>query len=240
MERQYEHTYTITYGEVDPRGLARPAAISDILQDIATNHAEMLGLAEPGSHVVWAMTRMRTVLYRPVFAKETLLIRTFCCGLKGPSWLRDFVLKTLDGKTIGQASTYWVLLDIDSGSILRPSYFPEPNQYILPDCQPAVPPQKFHLQHPITCRKHLTSYSDLDLNQHMNNAKIVDLLCDALELHRQKGKFIADLQVFYKTQCRYGDEIILWIENLDSETILLRGSMEEEIKFEACAHLAPY
>ncbi len=239
MEKQYLHTYETTYGDGDPNGWVRPAVLADLLQDAANAHANHLGLTHPGSHILWVMTRMRLVCTRPVPAGQAVNVQTWCRGVKGPSWLRDFALTTPEGAQIGQAATHWALWDREKNTILRPAALGDPEIYTLTG-QPAAPsPERLRLKNPVPCYRHLVRYSDLDGNQHMNNAKLLDVICDALALHRLAGQYLCDLQVLYKTQCRWPEEISVEREDAAPGTVLLRGRTGDEVKFEACARLAP-
>ena len=239
LEKSYTHTYDCTYGCGDSNGRVRPAVLADFLQDAANAHASHLGLAQPGSHILWFMTRMRLTFIGPIFADQPITVKTWCRGVKGPSWLRDFSLTRPDGQLLGQAATHWALWDAKQQTILRPSYLGDPDIYTLTDQPPAPSPERLRLNDPQPCHHHLVCYSDLDRNQHMNNAKLLDVIGDALSLHLYPDAYLADLQVYYKTQCRFQEELCLEKEEPQPGAFLLRGRTQEEIKLEACARLAP-
>lgn len=56
-------------------------------------------------------------------------------------------------------------------------------------------------------------YSDLDNNHHMTNLRYIPLLQDAFEPEEYEGRFLEDLEIHYRGQCYYGEELTVWRED---------------------------
>ncbi len=53
-------------------------------------------------------------------------------------------------------------------------------------------------------------YSDIDLNQHANNAKYIELMLDCFEKEFHKEHTVKSLVVSFNAESKFGDEIQLY------------------------------
>ena len=53
-------------------------------------------------------------------------------------------------------------------------------------------------------------YSDIDLNQHTNNTKYIDLLFNCFDQNFHKGHWVKSLTVSFNAETKFGDEIELY------------------------------
>jgi acyl-ACP thioesterase len=122
---------------------------------------------------------------------------------------------------ICRGTSAWLLLDSKS---LRPK--------ILPQLFPKI---KMHeskealsdLPHKIipSCQLEFVydtqiRYSDVDLNQHANNAKYIELMLDCFDKEFHKDHVIKLLVVSFNAESKYGDEIQLF-KGTEKETPLI-------------------
>ncbi|MBP3312698.1 MAG: hypothetical protein J6L72_10755, partial [Butyricicoccus sp.] len=73
-ELQYfEKDYPITFAHIDNRGIARPSALFEIMQDAATEHADALHLnpSDLGG-ALWVLSRLHCAVIRPVRVHEVI------------------------------------------------------------------------------------------------------------------------------------------------------------------------
>ncbi len=235
----FEKDYRVTFAQIDNRGIARPSALFEIMQDSATEHADALHLTE-NEGALWVLSRLHCILTRPVHVHEVIHVRTWCAGIKGATWLRAFELK-IGEEAIGQALSAWVILDRETRRILRPTQMPAARSYLelAPGNCPAVP-GKLLCTALTPHHVHTVRYSDLDINGHMNNVKIVDVVCDGLELDRQDGLFVSEIQVNYTSECMPGEQIAL-SSGMDADGLTyVFGTADGKAKFEAAARFSSY
>ena len=78
-------------------------------------------------------------------------------------------------------------------------------------------------------------YSDLDNNRHMTNLRYIPLLQDAFTPEEYEGRFIRDLEIHYRNQCYYGEELsIRRADETDGSRILI---VKEDGQTAVCARL---
>ncbi|WP_455491646.1 acyl-[acyl-carrier-protein] thioesterase [Butyricicoccus sp.] len=233
LTREYE----VNYSHIDNRGIARPSFLWNIMQDAATVHAEALHIGPLDLRIVWVLSRMKARLTRPLLPYERLRCETWCPGIKGASWYRSFSF-FVDNKPVGDAQSMWVTLDPETRRIVRPSAFPEAEQYLHTSRGELFAPlPKLSCDNVRLHHVHEVRYSDLDVNNHVNNVRAVELISDALDLYRQPG-FVSELQVNYTAETACGESLSLLTGTADSARYI-RGEADGRTRFEALATLSP-
>lgn len=236
----YENGYPVTFSHIDNRGIARPSALFEMMQDAATAHAETLHLSPQDLGAFWVLSRLHCTVSRPIYPHEIIDVQTWCAGIKGATWLRAFAL-SIAGQQIGQAISTWVVLDWADHHIIRPNRIPAAQDYMefaKKECPPI--PGKLVCGQTAPHHVHTVRYSDLDVNGHMNNVKIVDVVCDGLELDRQGNQFISEIQVNYTSECMPGEEILISTGNAADGCRYLFGQAGGQPRFEAMAKLSAW
>lgn len=241
MNAECEKDYEIHFGLIDNRGVARPSALFDVMQDAATIHAYQLGLSPDTIDAVWVLSRLHCRVVRPLRPYETVHVRTWGLGVKGVSWLRAFSL-SVGGDMLGEALSSWITLNPETRRIVRPGQVDAARDYIALAAGLNAPPPPGKLSCPALTPHHVHTvrYADLDVNGHMNNVKIVDVVCDGLELERRAGQFVSDLQVNYTAECMPGEQIALAVGDDPQGRIHVAGSVGAQAKFEAAALFSPF
>ena len=238
MENCFQRDYPLTYTHIDCHGLLRPGALFEIMQDAATQHAELLHISADDIGALWVLSRLRVQLDRPLRAEETLSLTTWCAGLKGATWLRDFRFQA-NGEPVGHAISAWVVLDPVNRRLLRPSAVSASEHYQnAPAADDMKAPGKLRLPEGAFHHTHTVRYSDMDVNRHLNNAKIVDIISDALELEKRTDAYVCALQVNYTAESVAGDELALHVGEADG-ICAVRALCGDSERFEAAAEFAP-
>ena len=234
LSREYE----INYSHIDNRGIAKPSFLWNIMQDAATVHAEALQLGPETLHILWVLSRMKMRLTRPLRPYERIRCETWCPGIRGVSWYRCFAFYA--GYTpVGDAQSMLVTLDPETHRILRPSSFPIADDYLHTAHGELFDPlPKLSCDHVREHHIHPVLYSDLDVNNHVNNVRVVELISDALDLQRQPG-FVSSLQVNYTAETAFGEQLSLLCGTVNGARYV-RGAASGRTRFEALAVLTPF
>ena len=208
-ECQLSREYVVDIGQTDCRGLARPSAIVDFMQDLATRHAKVMGIGAEAlkeHHGFWVLSRLKYQLDRPLQPYETIRLTTLPRKLRGASWYRDFIFEDQNG-VIGHAVTIWAIVDMESRSLLLPKKigigFPSQDTGFTEQLRAIIPEE---MQ---PCFTRTVRYSDTDVNRHLNNVKAVDILSDAFGLEQHENRWVSGLQVNYLAENRCGTELTI-------------------------------
>ncbi len=204
----YRDEYFIQDKDTDVFGSLRPASVALIMQDLAELHASSYGNSRDDllkTNAVWVLARTKASFSKLSGPRERLELLTWPGRMVRSIFPRYYSFK-LDGETIGSAVTLWMLVDSIKHEPADPAAH---NVYITGD--PTIPPP---LGNPVRLREkgeplysvtRRCSYSDLDYNRHMNNARYVEWLCDTVNPSSTPKGF----QVNFLSEVRNGEEISL-------------------------------
>ena len=158
------------------------------MQEAANRQCESSGLPlerlrdEKGLAFILGALSMN--IYKPLHAYEEIEVNTWCKEAKSYIFMRYFEI-VRGGERIAEASSTWVLIDINTKAMVRASaydflnecfYYDEPidPSVLLPKARIAKDVPLFEVGKRKIC------YSDIDYNMHMNNTHYPDMLCDFL------------------------------------------------------------
>lgn len=206
-----QREFLVDSRDTDLHGLCRPSALLGFLQEMATEHSEVLGISRrvmlERHNSIWLLARLWYRLDRPILRDQTLTVRTWTRGATGAVSYRDFDLYVGDAR-VGEAVTSWVLADIDSRSIQIMSKMPEVVAAAVPACVKDKKLSRFPMPKDLTeLMRRPVWYSDTDINGHMNNTRYVDVACDAVGFDRMAGQYLAETMVNYSRECLPGDTL---------------------------------
>ena len=64
-------------------------------------------------------------------------------------------------------------------------------------------------------------WTDLDLNQHVNNTNYVDFALDSLPYEDLLGKYASKFELTYHGECRHGDEVQVYSSQTNGEHVVV-------------------
>ena len=244
---QHRQEITIAVNDADFNGQIKPGAIMGYFQDIATEHAALLGLGMSdmlARKLGWVMIRMSFKVLKSPDIGEVLTIQTFPEKPKAVDVNRGYYIYNQAGEMVICGSSKWCALDMETQKLQRcaalferfdaADYIPhEPFEdangkiEALADCgAPIEGPYLFTVQ-----------VTDLDLNFHMNNARYGDVLLNVCGVEMLKTSVLARVDLNFMSQLFIGDryevykaqkENVTWIEakKTDTDVIVFRVRAE--------------
>lgn len=204
--------YTLSATDIDCHGRFRLSALLNHMQNMATQHATILGFDRDymmGEHnLFWMLVRSQLSLKRDIRFEETVTMHTWPRPItKGPIVFRDFDL-FVSGEHVGEATMSWVLVDITSRNIIKPSTLARLQKTPEVQTPKTTAPGKVKLPEEMKTVFHRpVFYSDTDINGHMNNVRYVDIACDALAFEQRGEQYVSELLINYQKECFPGDQL---------------------------------
>lgn len=237
MNEIYERSFTVASTEVDSFGNCTPTALLGYFQDAGTEHTEQIHIDRDRLveqyHATWMLVRVYYRLSRPLKMDEVLTVRTWHRGASGLTVYRDFDL-FVNGEQVGEAVSAWVVVDIESRSMLRVknleniSAAPVPEQVKDKQLKLIRAPQERSHVYTKTVR-----YSDLDVNGHMNSTKYANVMLDALTPQELQGRYISEMQLNYSKECLYGETVDICRRMGESDCYIDGCGQDGSRRFEA-------
>lgn len=223
MNPIWESTVKVRAFDVDSKDRLKVNAIIDYFQDAASNDAERLkfGYSDfipKGLTWVLSWAKFEFINY-PKFMDE---IKIQSWGKKQHKLhsIRDYLLLDFNDNIICRGTSAWLLLDVKS---FRPKIltqlFPEIKMFDSKDAlfdlpQKIIPPGNLEKKYSTQIR-----YSDIDLNQHANNAKYIELMLDCFNKEFHQEHTIANLTVAFNAESKFDDKIQLSSGLIDNQPL---------------------
>lgn len=240
MKPLWETSFKIRAFDVDANNRLKVSTIFDYFQDAASNHAEELkvgysNLFKKGYFWVLYWAKFDFIEYPKVM--DEIKIQTWGKKQFKLYSIRDFLMMNKYNKVLCKATTAWLFLDAKSS---RPKIMPElfPEVIFLEDKSALDElPQKFQN---ITATEKIFSrdikYSDIDLNEHVNNAKYIELLDDCYDNKFHSLHHMKRLTTLFLSETKFGDKIqISKGTRSEKEFIEAKNLSSDKIVFQALA-----
>ena len=232
-------TYKIktNWHDTDANRCVRPSKIVEYMQEAANRQCESSSLPlewlrdEKG--LAFILGALSLNIYKPLHAYEEIEVHTWCKEAKSYIFNRYFGI-TRDGELIAEATSTWVLIDINNKTMVRASnydffdgcfYYDEPvdSERLLPKARIARDAELS----PVGTRK--ICYSDIDYNMHMNNTHYPDMICDYLYemTDRDTAYTVSQMSLSYLKESALGATLTVTRSNPDENGIISVRTINE-------------
>ena len=211
--------------EVDSAQRLKPTAFMDMAQEMAYQAAAAMKFGYDElivKNMAWVLSRMRfRFLKAPVWGDD-VEIRTWHRGAFGPFFVRDFEVLDKEGRRMIEATSSWVIIDVDSRRMARPEEVLPKEDTSCPDYAIETPAGKVMMPRgvePELVATHKVAYSDIDLVGHTNNARYVAWALDCLD-YGEAGIQVEEVEIVFHHEARPGEEIALYRAHKDGWTFV--------------------
>lgn len=218
MERQQlEKEYDIHVYEMGPDGKVSLHALFNYMQDAASVHAELLGYGRDDlmkNNHFWVLSRMYARLNDWPAWKDRIIVKTWPNGVDKLFAMRNYELISHDGRTIGSASSSWLIIDRTTKKIQRPDEFMHQYNRSRESFPSSVRnPEKLADIREVSSAAPSPSFrvkiNDLDINLHTNNVNYIKWVTDTYDLNFVMHHRVCSAEINYLAEAIFGDEIII-------------------------------
>ena len=216
----YQEKVFINSNEVDSHFDLKISSIFKYLQQVSTNHAEILGVGKKDTWdkgIYWVITRMKVVIHKMPKMLETLTVTTHPGETMLFMFPRFYEIYNEKGELVISASSSWALLDRKEHKIVTKHGFNIPKEK---DDNDLPLPEKITAKDISLVEKRKVRYSDIDLNGHLNNTKYIDYILDTHDLSFYDKKQVSEIVINYEKEVKDGDEVSLYSDNNFPEIIV--------------------
>jgi len=210
----WKDTYTINSYEVDVTKHATLTALCNYFQESAWHHADHLNVGfNEFSHdsFLWVLSRLIVRVKRFPLWGERICVETWPKGTDKLFALRDFFVTDENNQSIVLATSGWLVIDGLNRKPVRPDFL-----HTLLDVSKA----KSALDEPLVklpaasaavqeTGLYKVRYSDLDLNNHVNNAKYIEWILNAYSKEHHEHNTISSLTINYLAETHFDEEIVI-------------------------------
>ncbi len=211
MKAIWEQTLKIRAYDVDFSNRLKASALFHYMQEVASVHAEDLNvgyneLLHAGLFWVLSWIKIELAEY-PQFGDVVHVSTWPKCKYKLYS-MRDFLFFHETGETFCRATTAWLLIDAKSKRVTSLKKLPLEVPYQKDKSALAAFPEKLSATRAMEIVSHKQSYyTDIDVNQHVNNARYVEYLLDCYPQEFHREQHINTLTIAFLSEMKYGEQL---------------------------------
>ncbi len=211
LNNYYEEIKTIRAYDVDFNNKIKISSVSNLLQDVASVHADQLGLGFKDLNKLdlgWVLSWVKLNIERyPAFG-DSVNIKTWPrCKFKLYS-MRDYTIRNETGDVLISATSAWLPINTRTKRITDTKNLPNtiiydpdmiavndfPDKIIAGNTREILLHKKFR-------------YTDIDVNQHVNNTRYIEMILDCYTTEHYKTNQIKNFEISFSSESFFDDEI---------------------------------
>lgn len=211
LTKLYTRTYNLTAAQCNAQGELAPAQLVQQIIEVATDHADMLGVGFRDLQrlgILWVLSRVAIEMNRYPHLLEQYTLSTWIEGYNRHFSERNIEIRSADGEVLGYARTIWVAIDLTTRRPADLSAIAYISDTILDRPCPMAKQGKIRpIEPPQVVRDYTFRVSDIDLNRHVNSTRYVELIMNQMNLDDFDDCFLHRFEIEYKNEAHYGDTV---------------------------------
>lgn len=235
-----EENFTVKSYETDLEKRLKVQSFLNFAQFMAEKHADSLSFGYKdliAKNLFWVLSRIDIEFLKFPTWNQEITMKTWHKGVEALFGLRDFIIRSNDGKELVKATSSWLILDSVSRRLQRVDKILGSTGR-LPHSEDAIleSAPKVNLVEEMFCAaERRVTYSDMDLNLHTNNAKYIEWSLDFMAERYGYEREVKRLQINFNSESKMGDLIQIWIGSSKEEPnrIVVEGRRDESSVFRA-------
>jgi len=228
------HDFIINFHQADYHGTAKVSAICNFLQETAWRHATALGLGFDRlmeKNFVWVIVSLKLKMIKYPRWTENIKVSTWPRGASGFFALRDFLITGENGEKLGEATSAWMVIDMDRRRpqkldfVIEKINYPDEDELLLIEAPLIKQPADLKVMH-----IHTIPYNEIDFNGHVNNTHYIGWCQDAYPIEFHDKNQIDTILINYLAEAHYHDEISIAGRNWTGRSNIIQGTRTSDDK----------
>ena len=217
--------FTVTPLHADCFGRCKPSSLLRFSQEAAEEHCLALGAdwdTMAAKNYFWAIVRQRIEITRLPKTGETVTLKTWPLPTTKVAYPRAAEGFDEEGNSLFRLISIWVIMDMTSRAMILPGKSGVQVQGISFGSELKAPlglPAGDYTKEAFR----RVSFSDLDMNGHMNNTRYLDWLCDLKSADYHKNHPVKAVSICYSNEALEGQ--LLHLSYTDGDILRLDGSL---------------
>lgn len=206
----WKEQFRVRAYECDATGHASFLSMCNYFQAAAGNHALSYGISVDEllqRNMTWVLARLHVQIDDYPHWNDEVWVETWPSGLQGLYAVREFLFHHGD-QVIGRGTSAWLVLDLERK---RPTRVEQTLSHVTPPERPRALDDRFGRLPPPTEVAHERSfhvrYSDLDVNQHVNNVRYAEWAMESVPEEILHDFALRGLELQYRAEANFGDLI---------------------------------
>ena len=236
---KYVQNLTIPCYYTDASSRLKPTSFMDLAQEAAGQHAVHLGFGYDdliATNTAWILSRVNVKFIDAPKWREDITLTPWHKGLNRLFFLRDFILTDKEGRERVKATTSWLILNLETRRLVRDPKLIEDGTVCTENVL-ETPADKVQMPkgiEPMFVMDHKVVYSDIDMNNHTNNAMYMQWAMDAIDYETASAKPLKEFTINFNRETKIGDTVSIYrVEEAreDGLHIIVEGLVEGASSF---------
>ena len=236
---KYTQNFHIPCYNTDAAWRLKPAAFMDLAQEAAGLHAVELGFGYEDlikNNTAWILSRVNIKFVDTPLWRDDVTLTTWHKGANRLFFLRDFVMTDKDGKERVKATTSWLVLNLETRRLVRDPMLMEEGT-VCTENVIETPADKVQMPKDVPAEivlEHAVAYSDVDMNNHTNNAMYMQWAMDAVDYETASTKAVKEITINFNRETKAGDVVAIYracVEKEDGLHVFVEGKVEDASSF---------
>lgn len=213
MTAEYSKSYFVSAADANPEGELSVTSLASHIIDIATEHANSLGIGNPDMTDVgggWVLARLTFEMEEYPPANSSIVITTWIEGWNRMFSTRCFEIADASGRVYGYARTVWMVIHLSRHTNLGLAHLHLPEGAVSGRECPLTPQGKHATAEGEPTALYRFVYSDLDYYRHVNTLKWIEILLDRYPLSTHDSRSVRRFEIAFMAEGRYGQEVEIY------------------------------
>ena len=222
--------------DVDSNDIIKPHAISEIFQDMAALHANVLGCGYEeckANSLAWIILYNKIEIVKPPKYFTDVVVETWPKPNRRIEHNREYLIVDKNNGILVKGISNWAIINYDTRSIVRKGVEFD-GEYYDQTHYPEPAKRKLELDDSLINEyfEYKPSCDDIDHNGHVNNTRYLKMIFDFLNLPKEK-KFINYIEIAYIKEAKFEQTIKIGYNKTNDDKYIFIGYINEEKCFEA-------
>ena len=204
INASFEKEFYLRTSDFDCRMELQPAAVLDLFQDVAGEHARALGIGREAmlaEKLLWVLVRVRYRIHKTPKQFDRVRVKTWPLPPRRSIFQREYKITAADGEVLVSGSSEWVVIHAERRRLMPVGdVYPLKDGFLeehsFPDGFPHL--TDFEGEGEPTLR--FPHFTDRDVNGHVNNIKYANYVLDTLS--PAEGESIREFMIEYHREVR--------------------------------------
>ena len=215
--------------DLDENGNVKASSIMYHFQEIASHHADSLGYGYDGlirDDRIWDLSKLKFKIYDKLISEKEYILSTYPRPKKGLTFFRDYYLHDGEGILTAAGMSHWCIINFRTRKLEKTDINFDGEYIDHVPFEEGI--EKIKAVDPVKAGSHVVTEADLDVNRHVNNCRYADIISGVLGKNNY-GSFIMN----FSKEAMLGDEILLYTEVQNKETIIVGKLKDGTVIFQA-------
>ena len=236
---KYTQNFHIPCYNTDAAWRLKPAAFMDLAQEAAGLHAVELGFGYEDlikNNTAWILSRVNIKFVDTPLWRDDVTLTTWHKGANRLFFLRDFIMTDKDGKERVKATTSWLVLNLETRRLVRDPMLMEEGT-VCTENVIETPADKVQMPKDVPAElvlEHAVAYSDVDMNNHTNNAMYMQWAMDAVDYEVASTRAVKEITINFNRETKAGDVVAIYracVEKEDGLHVYVEGKVDDASSF---------